>query len=246
MDDTQLENLSHALSAAGKAMRYPITPDLAAAFMGTYQRKPNRRLSLALAAALVVLASLLAVPEVRARIAEFLQIGAVRITIPQESPTQPDPEEGSVGDITVVSVESLTGETSLAQAREEVNFEIPLPSYPADLEQPDRVFVQDFDRSEFVILIWESDIAEIELALYILGPGVDLTKSEPQTVEVVIINGRPGAWVTGNHFLFFDGECCEGVLVQAPALVWQVGQITYRLESELTLEEVIQIAESIN
>jgi hypothetical protein len=249
-DEKQFNGLASQLVAASEGLHYPATPDLAAGFLHQAAVRPQRRLSLAFAAALVVLVSLLAVPEVRARIVEFLQIGGVRITVPQEQPTRfgtetSEPlESGEHG--LVVPVNLLDGETTLAQAREEVNFSISLPTYTDELGEPDRVFVQDFDRREFVIIVWEDEAGGAELALYILGPGVQLTKSEPETLNFVTINGNVGAWVTGNHFLFFGSGCCEGILVQAPALVWQVGELTYRIESALPFNEVIRIAESIN
>jgi hypothetical protein len=249
MDEKQFNQLAVQLTSAGKSILYPTTPDLAAGFLRQPFARPQRRLSLALAAGLVLLTTLLAVPEVRARIVEFLQIGGVRITVPQEQPTRAATEtnepikSGEFG--SVVPVNLLDGESTLAGAREEVNFPISLPNYTADLGEPDRVFVQDFDRREFVIIVWEDETGGTELALYILGPGVQLTKSEPETLNFVTINGNVGAWVTGNHFLFFGGDCCEGILVQAPALVWQVGELTYRIESALPLSEVIRIAESI-
>jgi hypothetical protein len=249
MDEKQFDQLSFQLTAAGKTLRYPATPDLGGAFLRGPVALPKWRLSFVLAAALVVLVSLLAVPEVRARILEFLQIGGVRITVPQErlthiaTETSLPLETGEHG--SVIPVNLLDGETTLAAAREEVNFPITLPNYTADLGEPDRVFVQDFDRREFVIVVWEDNAGDAELALYILGPGVRLTKSEPETLNFVTINGNVGALVTGNHFLFFGSGCCEGILVQAPALVWQVGELTYRIESALPIDELIRIAESI-
>lgn len=248
MDEKQFNQLAIQLTTAGKALHYPATPDLAAGLF----RQPvlmQRRLSFALAAALVFLVSLLAAPEVRARIVEFLQIGGVRITIPKEQPTRVATEtsgpleSGEHG--LVVPVNLLDGETTLAAARVEVNFPITLPAYTADLGEPDRVFVQDFDRREFVIIVWEDKAGDAEFALYILGPGVQLTKSEPETLNFVTINGNVGAWVTGNHFLFFGSGCCEGILVQAPALIWQVDELTYRIESALPFDEIVRIAESI-
>ncbi len=249
MDEKRFNQLEIQLTTAGKTLRYPSTPDLAAGFLRQPAAQPQRRLAFALAAALVVLVSLLAVPEVRARILEFLQIGGVRITVPQEQPTDAATETGlpleSGEHGLVVPINLLDGETTLPAAREEVNFPIWLPTYTAELGDPDRVFVQDFDRAEFVIIVWEDESGEAELALYSLGPGVQLTKSEPETLSFVTINGNVGAWVTGNHFLFFGSGCCEGILVQAPALVWQVGELTYRIESALPFDDVIRIAESI-
>lgn len=249
MDEKRSNQLAVQLNTAGKGMRYPSTPDLAAGFLRQPAARPQRRLSLALAAALVALVSLLAVPEVRARIAEFLQIGGVRITVPQEQPTRGATETTAPFEVgehgLVVPINLLDGETTLAAAREEVNFPISLPTYAAQLGEPDRVFVQDIDRREFVIIVWENEAGDAELALYILGPGVQLTKSEPETLEFVAVNGEVAALVTGNHFLFFGSGCCEGILVQAPALVWQTGNLTYRIESGLPIEEMIRVAESI-
>ena len=67
----------------------------------------------------------------------------------------------------------------------------------------------------------------------------------PQTLAVVEVNGQPGAYVRGEHMLIVDGEVQFGFLVDAPALIWEQGQLTYRIEANLPLEELLLIAESL-
>ena len=254
MNETQIAQLEARLRAGASAFVYPPTPDLAEKVLraGNQPLPQARRMAWALAAVAVALASLLAVPEVRARIAEFLQIGAVRILEDQPTAMATVGDEGVVplrptDEIQVISVLDLPAETSLEAARDAVDFPIALPSAPGFADKPDKVFLQEFDRSYYAILVWieEGSTSEIELALYVIGPGIELSKSPPQTLAVVEVNGQPGAYVQGEHMLMVDGEVQFGILVDAPALIWEEGQLTYRIEANLPLEELMLIAESL-
>lgn len=252
--DANLEKLELQIQSLARGFAYPRTPDLLPTFLSKSAIRPRsaRRLAWALAIALVALASLLAVPEVRARLAEFFRIGGIDLTLPNENEGSgleyTTPEFGEFG--TVIPITQLAGETTLAEARVSVDFEIALPSYPSDLGDPDRVFVQELGPGEFVILLWinEDDESQVDLALYVLGPDVRLTKGEPETIEFLRINGQPAALVKGDHFLYWRGGRASnffGILVQAPALVWEAGELTYRIEADLPLDELVKIAESL-
>jgi hypothetical protein len=255
MDNNQFSQLSTQLSTVGHRMAYPATPDLAAQFSAapTFSTRP-RRLALGLAALLVALVSLIAVPDVRARVLEFLQIGSVRVSL--------DPEivrgttEKSVDDLvsmrfkqgpygTVIALPLVRGEVTLAEARNMVDLPIILPSYPADLGEPDHVYVQHVGDEEFAILVWLDEDERPQIALYILGLNTRLTKGPPEAIDMLTINENLAALVTGNHVLQFAGSQHSGILVQAPTLIWQANGVTYRLEADLPLDELVRLAESI-
>jgi hypothetical protein len=248
MEQTAFDQLELRLQSAGRSLRYPATPDIAGRFM----KRPAARLWLAwaLAALLVAIASLLAVPSVRAQLAEFFQIGGLRIAVPTDyspAPAYTEPNPGYYGSIAPLA--DLSGETSLEEARGTASFEIPLPKYPEGLGGPDKVYVQLVDtlegREHFVILVWLDEQARVEMAFYVLGPGVQLSKGYPEVIEFVDVNGEPGALVRGSHFLRMDHTNLSGVLVKAPALIWEAGELTYRIEANYALEEMLRIAESI-
>lgn len=270
------ERLEAQLLAVARALPYPSTPNLAsglaragAALPVTRQPArrapawPGRRLGLALAAALVVLLGLLAVPTVRSGVIEFLELGAVRIilgpaptatatlTPPTTTGTPPLPTATLVPTATpLASVLDLAGETTLAEARARVDLPIRLPAYPAALGEPDAVFVQDLD-GEAVVLVWlePGDPARVRLSLHSLSSSAltdKLLKNSPASVEFTRVNGREAFWTTGPYLVVArNGFFAEMRLISGHVLVWHEAGITYRLETDLSMEEAVRIAESL-
>ncbi|UYN89659.1 MAG: hypothetical protein KIT08_00090 [Anaerolineales bacterium] len=244
MNERAIVKLEQALLQAGRQLPYPITPDLAAS--AAERPRPALRLGWALGALLAMAASLLAVPDVRARVLEFLQVGSVQIALPPEGVSPVAWEPWSTGEYgQIVPLSELDGETTLEQAQAEMGFTFSLPAYPPSLGKPDRVYLQYVDQDPFAILLWMDEHTTPQLALYILAQGAFLSKTEPQTVQTLQVNGHPAALVIGSHLLRFGNDVGSGILVQAPALIWQVGELTYRLEGNLPLDELLRVAGSI-
>jgi hypothetical protein len=209
------------------------------------------------AAAALILAMLLAVPPVRATVLEFLRIGAVRIFLastPTSFPTAPTVgTPGPIASRPLASALDLAGETTLAQARQQTAFAIRLPSYPQDLGQPDRVFVQDLGGTA-VVLVWmdPNNRGQVRLSLHELGPGIDVQKNQPPAIERITVRGQPAVWTAGPYMLEIysgkPGEHEEAArrLVTGHVLVWAEGEITYRLETDLLLDEAVRVAESLH
>jgi hypothetical protein len=69
-------------------------------------------------------------------------------------------------------------------------------------------------------------------------------------VEQVTVNGAPAFWIRGPHgFLYLgpDGEPREDTLrLSRSALLWTRGGTTYRLESDLSRDRAISLAESMS
>ncbi|MBX3046175.1 MAG: hypothetical protein KF698_04190 [Anaerolineales bacterium] len=256
MDDRKLAHLEDSLQQAGRILAYPATPDLAAAPRGAQpaarRPRPALRLTWAAAAVLALAASLLAVPDVRARVLEFLQVGGVHINLPAEGASKFFSTKRLAKALEqygeIVPLADLQGIVSLAQARRQAGFEIGLPNYPAGLGEPDRVYLQGDEGERYAILVWldPDDADRVDMALYILGPGVQLSKTQPDAVERLWVHDSLGALVLGNHFLETHAGTSAGVLVQAPALIWQLGELTYRLEANRPVPELLRIAESID
>ena len=252
------------------AYPYPDTPDISNAVIQlarartTKRWQPRRRWMWIAATSLVILITIaLIVPPVRAQILEYLQIGAIRVftTRPTVTPTPLSLESetpGAVGSLptalpvlserTFPSLDDLAGETTLEQARSELRFSIPLPAYPAELGPPDRVFLQDFE-GKAVLLVWTTPEHpdHILLDLLILGPGTFAQKAEPEFITHTIVAGRPALWIQGQHYLHLKGNTYQNVslVVEGNILIWEQDGITYRLESDLSLEEAVKIAESL-
>ncbi|MCB0241206.1 MAG: hypothetical protein KDH08_21825, partial [Anaerolineae bacterium] len=95
MKDNSMISLESLLEQAASGFPYPPTPDLTPAVMKQVQSPAAsppvtpRRLALVAAALLVVLAGLMAVPQVRAAVLEVLHIGAVRIFLEEPAPSMP-------------------------------------------------------------------------------------------------------------------------------------------------------------
>jgi len=239
-DVDQLERFAERIQGLAAGFRYPPTPDIAARLRQPRARSVRRpRLAWAIAIVLVIAAGLLAVPAVRAAVVEIVQLGAVRIFLGGPTPT-PLPPAGHL------SLSELPGETTLEAARSSVAIPIRLPSYPVDLGPPDRVFMlREF--GGVVILVWEdpnySDLAR--LALFEIPPGPIVNKLFPERVQSTSVAGRPAIWSIGDHFVELIMESRqELVLVRGNVLIWSIEGVTYRLETSLSLEEAVRIAES--
>jgi hypothetical protein len=237
---------------------YPPTPDIAA-----YERwrlapgqLPARGfntgasglaklLAGAVAAMVLLLVVALLVPQTRAALLDFLDIGAIRI-FADEEPAEPLPAP----DRTLLD---LAGATTLTEASDMVDFDVRLPAYPADLGQPGQVFVQELDDPEsagqIVILVWLDPERpdEAQLSLYQIGaPFYGLKQALQESIRTTTMNGQPAAWVEGPHRLqLLDGDYRDWFFVPGSVLVWTDGELTYRLESGLAMEEAMRIAESL-
>jgi hypothetical protein len=150
----------------------------------------------------------------------------------------------------MASLLDLSGEMSLAQAQTEVDFPIRLPTYPPDLGQPDRVYLQELGGS-LVILVWLDAVsARVKMSLTILGPGALAEKQAVSLIQETTVNGQRAVWVTGEHPVQLQsGEYQMTRLAQGNTLIWSReevgGALTYRLEGDFPLAEAVKIAESL-
>jgi hypothetical protein len=275
------------LAVAARALAYPPTPNLAAAWRGPGRdrllaRQPRtvsprgravRGLAWSLAAIVLVLAVLLAIPSTRASLLEFLQIGSVRIfVVPTETPSPaptatmpaaagstPAPTATPRPTFTpsptpLLSVLDVAGQTTFAQAQVRAPFKLRLPTYPPGLGEPDTAFVQDQD-GPAVILVWlmPGDPSKVRLTLQFLTSTAMADKmfrqgglKTPPSIEATRVNGRPAVWTTGPYVLVTrGGEYKEYRLIEGHVLVWTDGTLTYRLETSMTREDAVRAAESM-
>ena len=208
----------------------------------------------------VVLAGVLAVPPVRAALLEILQLGSVRILLSESTPTAtvlpPTPASNLAtstplpNSTPLSSVLDLAGETTLAKAQAQIDFTLRLPTYPADIGQPDRVFLQEFG-GPIIILVWldSRQPDQVKLSLHLLGANTYAQKIQPQLIEHTEVNGQPALWTHGPYLLQFqDGNTTTtnpGRLIDGHTLIWLEDEITYRLETDLPLTEAVRVAESL-
>ncbi len=266
MNEQELERLAARLRAAATTFPYPPTPDVAASVRRRLESNDSRRwpkfgdfgvhnqrlARIAIMLALI-LAALFAIPEVRAGVIEFFQIGVVRIFLASPTPT---PTPTGIPLITpqppptlLPSLLNLAGKTTLADARTRAGFSIPLPTYPSDLGLPDHVFLQNMGGS-FVLLVWlePEQPARIRLSLQLIAHGsFAIEKGAPKMIRMTSVHGQPAVWAEGPYVLrLTNGDLDFKRLVEGHVLIWEQDSVTYRLESDLTLEEAIKVAESLN
>jgi hypothetical protein len=220
----------------------------------------SRRLACSLTLILILFSSLMLIPPVRAAVIEFIQIGVVRILQGEPTPAAPPHQQdpSTLRPVTATPavtsqpliplLERLAGEMSLEEAQRLVHYPVLLPAYPEDLGPPDRVFVQDAD-GDMTILVWidPQQPDEILMSLHIVPPGSwAIEKVNPAEVQETTVDGQRAIWAVGPYPLRFSNGGLDIVrMIDGHVLIWTEGDLTYRLESTLSLEEAIRVAESL-
>jgi hypothetical protein len=220
----------------------------------------ERKLLWLLAALLLIAIAggLVLFPEARNAIADRLGLRGVLIRWVDEVPS---PEPSKVG------APLLLGRpVTLDEARAAVNFPVRVPT-AAGFDTPDEIYLLDQDKGAMVSFVYP---AGPELpATDEMGVGALLTQfrgeaergliekglpdgGEDQTqLRAVSVAGEPGFWISGApHGFFFVcydvGECRqERYRLAGNVLLWEQDGVTLRLESALTLEATLAIAESV-
>jgi hypothetical protein len=203
-----------------------------------------RAIAAAILLVIALLGALLAVPQTRAAIAALLHIGSVTIvpTAPTSGANEPTP---------LPSILDLAGRTTLDDAQHRMPFHIRLPAYPADLGAPQYVFAQDMD-GKAVVLVWvdPQHPDHVRMALNELSSDAYVYKLAPQLVQETQVHGRRALWTTGPYLLQIGSvsdqrNALRRLVTASHTLIWTEGDVTYRLECDVSLEEAVRIAESL-
>lgn len=268
MNELEQELFEERLISIAGGLEYPRTPDIAGSVTArvlpvTRPRIRSRAVAWSSTIILVLCSSLMLIPPARAAIIEFIQIGIVRIfppdvdATPEMTPT-PTPIAGAQMPLTATAapqasdllpiLDRIVGRMTLSNAQNRVNYSILLPTYPADLGQPDYVFVQNAGEN-MTILVWLDlqDPGEVRMSLHFIPEGSwAIDKMEPQLIEETTVNGQRAVWTVGPYPLrMYDAELEATRLITGHVLIWEEDDITYRLETDLSLEEAIKVAESL-
>lgn len=274
MNELHEELFERQLLSISRRMDYPRTPDIAGSVIsrlpsfpstfgrGTPKRRGERfrRLAWSLAVIVILFSSLMLIPPVRAAVVEFIQIGVVRIFRAEPTPLAPPQQQfpstmlpvtatpGPASQPLIPMLERLAGEFTLEEAKQTVDYTIRLPSYPSDLGSPDHVFVQDAD-GDMTILVWQDpeEPDEVLMSLHFLPPGSwAIKKIEPDLIQETSVNGQLAFWTIGPYPIRYSNGNIDFIrMVDGRVLIWTEGEMTYRLETDLSLEEAIRIAESL-
>ena len=241
-----MTELERELRELGRALEYPATPDVAAAVRRRLEERPARRsfalrarpVAIALAMLAAALAAALAVPQARTAILELLGLRGVEIRRVDELPA-----------VRATAPLHLGRRVTLAQASRAVGRTILVPRL--DGLEPDAVYVEPALPGEPVSLVYGrlerprlllTQFAGELLVGKLLGPE---TRAEPVTVD-----GGRGIWLEGAaHTFFFRDENGVGVAesqrLAGNTLLWERGELTLRLEGDLSRAEALRIARAV-
>ncbi len=260
MNKSQQGLFEKQLLSLARELDYPRTPDMVGSVMRHLRDRRRRFLSRPLAWSLTLIlilcSSLMLIPTARAAILEFIQIGVVRIFRAEPAPQAPANQEfpvtatpGPTAQPLIPILENLLGETTLEQAQQAVDYPLLLPAYPSDLGPPDRVFVQDADGA-MTILVWtdpqQPDMVVLMSLHFIPSGSWAVKKVSPTLIQETTVNGERALWTIGPYPLrLSNGDIDFTRLVDGHVLIWAEGNVTYRLETDLGMEEAIKIAESL-
>lgn len=223
------------------AFEYPPTPDIAGGIRplltkSTPQKaQPTRQLAWALVL-LLLAASLLAVPAVRAAIVEILRAGGITIFVGEEADGIPP--------LLSEQLPAFTRPITLDAAVTR----FPDLALPTELPPPDDVLLHEepvWDTA--VIFLWRdaANPQEIGLSLYQIQVAQYAYKGS-EMLEMTTVNGRQAFWLVGPHyFRLRDSSAEEWLFVEGSVLIWWDGEVTYRLEGAESLAEALRIAESL-
>jgi hypothetical protein len=251
-------SLEAQLSELGRHVEFPPTPPLALLvrprLTASEARPINRRPAIIIAAAVGILALALGVPPVRTAIAHWLGIQGVVISpVPSLGP-HPSPHH-------TLSTPGLGANLGLGQlstistAHQTVGFPVLVPQR---LGPPDAVYVRS-DLGPVVTIVYKpraglSSSGQTGVGLLITefrgatNPMLMQKFVTPQTtVTPVAVNGGPGFWLGGaSHqlgYLLPDGSVAPDTLrLAGPTLVFERGDVTVRIEGNLTETAALAIA----
>ncbi|MEX0834253.1 MAG: hypothetical protein WD276_10350 [Actinomycetota bacterium] len=213
-------DFARSVADAVRERRRPRLPALAA--------WSRRRRVLAFAAAVLALAAIAAAAKIT--------VGVVTIReVPEQGPAVPELDR------------RLGRPASLSEARAAVpGLAVPVET---ELGSPDSVFL---DRDEGrATLAWTPreglpSIRGLGWGLVLMefrGDAPLVTKEVSAPVEEVLVEGEFGFWIEGPHALLLpDGTSLR---ISGNVLVWQWGELTVRLESELGKAESLDFAKTL-
>ncbi len=244
MTEPSRDWLERLLEADAAAAAYPATPQFALATAEPGKRRPQTLRLAAAGVAIAVVAALavvLALPESREAVADFLGLRVqgeqVEILPTPRAGTTPTPLP------TPVPVESIASPITASEAAAAVGF---TPEYVEGAGEPRLYRLPYLGVRVFIAIYPEFTLWETPDFLFAKG------LPDGRILEEVTVRGQPAYWMETTErvvrILRPDGSEVVGTrrTVRAPTLVWRGAALTYRLESEsLSLEQALAIAETL-
>jgi hypothetical protein len=264
-------DLEGALADLAAVLEFPPTPDLAGAVAARLDEAPaparprRRRLTglsgrwrlavAGLVAILLAAAVLVASPGTREAVARRLGLRGVGVELGGPPPPTVTTRPGERLDL------GLGERVTLAEARRRVDFPVLVPG-AAGFRQPAAVFVNgNVPPGGRVDLVYRArpglpaspfTDAGLLVTEFRGRPSPDFLKKVAVLgmVDEVTVGGEPGYWFSGEpHFFTYhdarDNLREEQTRLAGNTLIWQRGDLTLRLEGEITKQEALAIAQSM-
>jgi hypothetical protein len=239
-----MSELELRLKSLGRELALPEPPDLAPGVLRRIAEPARPRLLrrravlVAIAAAVVAVGAVLAVPPARSAIFDFFGIGSAEIRLVDELPEVDTGLPLNLGD-----------ETSLEAARGRE----PKPLEPRgeELGEPDAVFVAGRDPGAPLTFVWGDPERPRLLLTQVSGRFnfEKLVQTNEGEITLVQVNGENAIWIEGEpHVIFYENEHGGADLpgrLARNTLVWSRGPVTLRLEGDLSREDAERIARSV-
>jgi hypothetical protein len=231
-----MSELELRLTGLRDEIEWPETPSFELDFEPRPARRPLlRALAIGLAALLAVLGAVLALsPGARSAFLELFHLKGATVELVETLP-EVDVQAPDFGE-----------RVSRDEAERRVGFEL------ADLGPPDAVFVRGNTMASLVYGPVDRPrlvLSQLRGAVY--DGFVKKVGTGGTRVEEVEVDGERGLFVSGDeHYVMFLGEDFtvqdEPTFLAGTVLLWNDGPLLYRLEGDLTRDEALELAGSID
>jgi hypothetical protein len=229
-----MSELELALTRIGRELDYPDTPELVAPVRQRLAeaRRPiswRRPLVIALAALAVAVAAVMAVPQARSAILDWLGIGSVTVRFDEL------PKLERTGDL------GLGEEMSLSEARERASFPIKVPTIEG-LDDPKTYFRGEIGQVSF---LYGSEDNPKLLITQIIGTGALEKLLHETNIQIITADGARGAWLSGGEHVLFLPGLGEQRLVGNVLILERPDGVTTRIEADVSKDEALRIYRSM-
>lgn len=261
------------LGSEGESLPYPRMRSVAAPVTSAISAGPRRRPApawltitarrltgtpvrmLLVVTVVVLIAGLAAVlsPGARTAIASFFGLTHIVVERTDSAPSSALDER--------TRQPAIAGRATLVEARALARLPIGVPGYPANLGAPHKIYFQDLEPGQQVVFVYRNgadgigpnEKAPILTLFQFKTDGFFHKVIFPGTlIEETTVGEAKALWFEGVlHELQYLGP--DGALrtemertVEGNTLAWEVGDITYRLETLLSMGEAVKAAESIH
>ena len=243
------------LRSLGHELHWPPANDLVARVQHRLTASPQQRRSLAwrpvLVAGLVIVALTLGFsPGAREAVARLLGVMGIRIETEVETSVPPTFNLGIGTHVNAAEVESL------------VDYAVLTPEL-SEFGSPDAFYYNDKRLGGQITLVWDPqpnlpEAADSGVGMLISSFRGSLDSStyakelnaSRNLLLGVEVRGRPGFWIEGEPHVFLfenaDGVVeFESIRLAGNVLLWEENGVTIRIESALSMEDALRVAESL-